>query len=98
MKPMTCGLLLVAVCAGGISPAHAQSSSRSLEGRRAAQNALFEEEYEAELKAYPERATAYGDYRYNDRLNDASTRRRCERTGTRQGLPEAPAGNRHDGL
>ncbi len=72
MKPMTCGLLLVAVCAGGISPAHAQSSSRSLEGRRAAQNALFEEEYEAELKAYPERATAYGDYRYNDRLNDYS--------------------------
>src|SRR5579871_2153382 len=72
MKPMTCGLLLVAVYAGGVSPAHAQSSSRSLEARRAAQSALFEEEYEAELKAYPERATQYGDYRYNDRLNDYS--------------------------
>jgi uncharacterized protein (DUF885 family) len=72
MKPMTCGLLLVAVCAGGLSAAHAQSSSRSLEARRAAQSALFEEEYEAELKAYPERATEYGDYRYNDRLNDYS--------------------------
>ena len=84
MKPMTCGLLLVAVCAGGISPAHAQSSSRSLEGRRAAQNALFEEEYEAELKAYPERATAYGDYRYNDRLDEYSLAGAASSTGTRQ--------------
>ena len=40
--------------------------------RLAAQNALFEEEYEADLKAHPERATAYGDYRYNDRLDEHS--------------------------
>ena len=40
--------------------------------RLAAQNALFEEEYQAELKAHPERATAYGDYRYNDQLDDVS--------------------------
>jgi uncharacterized protein (DUF885 family) len=40
--------------------------------RLASQNALFEEWYEAGLKASPERATAFGDYRYNDRLNDVS--------------------------
>jgi uncharacterized protein (DUF885 family) len=40
--------------------------------RVAAQNALFEERYESDLKNFPERATAYGDYRYNDRLNDYS--------------------------
>ena len=40
--------------------------------RIAAQNALFEEQYETDLRNYPERATAFGDYRYNDRLNDFS--------------------------
>src|SRR5262249_39645304 len=69
MNKLTCGLLLLTVCVWTATPAHSQSSSGSLEARRAAQNALFEEEYEAELKAYPERATQYGDYRYNDRLD-----------------------------
>jgi len=36
--------------------------------RLAAQNALFEEQYETDLRNFPERATAYGDYRYNDKL------------------------------
>src|SRR5580704_14032169 len=40
--------------------------------RIAAQNALFEEQYQADLKAHPERATAVGDYRYNDQLEDYS--------------------------
>ena len=40
--------------------------------RLAVQNALFDEWYEAGLKASPERATAYGDYRYNDLLDDDS--------------------------
>ena len=44
----------------------------SVEQRLAAQNALFEEYYEAQLKARPELATAFGDYRYNDQLNDYS--------------------------
>ena len=38
----------------------------------AAQNALFDEYYETELRNRPEMATAFGDYRYNDRLNDYS--------------------------
>jgi uncharacterized protein (DUF885 family) len=44
----------------------------SVASRVAAQNALFEEQYQADLKASPITATAYGDYRYNDRLDDAS--------------------------
>ncbi len=44
----------------------------SVAERLAAQNALFAEEYQADLKAHPEQATSYGDYRYNDQLNDES--------------------------
>jgi len=40
--------------------------------RLAAQNALFDEQYETDLRNFPERATAFGDYRYNDQLNDYS--------------------------
>jgi uncharacterized protein (DUF885 family) len=40
--------------------------------RLASQNALFEEQYETDLRNFPERATAYGDYRYNDKLADYS--------------------------
>ena len=31
--------------------------------RLAAQNALFDAQYESDLRAFPERATAFGDYR-----------------------------------
>ncbi|HXJ11594.1 MAG TPA: DUF885 family protein, partial [Candidatus Limnocylindrales bacterium] len=40
--------------------------------RLAAQNALFEEQYESDLRNSPERATSYGDYRYNDKLAEYS--------------------------
>jgi uncharacterized protein (DUF885 family) len=40
--------------------------------RIAAQNVLFEEVYQADLLGHPERATAIGDYRYNDKLDDYS--------------------------
>lgn len=40
--------------------------------RVALQNALFDEQYESDLRNFPERATAYGDYRYNDKLADYS--------------------------
>jgi uncharacterized protein (DUF885 family) len=45
---------------------------KPLADRLAAQNALFEEQYETDLRNFPERATAFGDYRFNDRLNDFS--------------------------
>src|SRR4051812_18074169 len=40
--------------------------------RVAKQNALFEEFYETGLKNAPERATSYGDYRYNSQLGQYS--------------------------
>ncbi len=40
--------------------------------RVAKQNALFEEFYQTELKNSPERATPYGDYRYNSQLGQYS--------------------------
>ena len=40
--------------------------------RLAAQNALFDEQYEEEMREFPERATSFGDYRYNDRLAERS--------------------------
>jgi uncharacterized protein (DUF885 family) len=40
--------------------------------RLTAQNALFEEYYETDLRNFPLRATAYGDYRYNDQVGEYS--------------------------
>lgn len=64
--------LVLAVCCGLAACASLNSTSASVESRLAAQNALFEEAYEYGLKTHPERATAYGDYRYNDRLDEYS--------------------------
>jgi len=44
----------------------------TVDSRLATQNDLFEEIYQADLKNFPERATAFGDYRYNDQLSDRS--------------------------
>jgi uncharacterized protein (DUF885 family) len=40
--------------------------------RLAEQNQVFDEQYETDLRNFPERATAFGDYRYNDKLADYS--------------------------
>src|ERR1700693_6205052 len=60
---------------------HAQKSDTAAE-RVAAQNAIFEEQYETDLRNFPERATAYGDYRYNDKLADYSLGAIAERHKT----------------
>jgi uncharacterized protein (DUF885 family) len=52
-------------------PAFAQDV-QPLADRLAAQNALFDEQYESDLRNAPERATSFGDYRYNDKLADYS--------------------------
>jgi uncharacterized protein (DUF885 family) len=44
----------------------------SVTSHLAAQNALFEEQYQSDLKSSPETATAFGDYRYNDQLDNVS--------------------------
>jgi uncharacterized protein (DUF885 family) len=56
----------------------AQNTKTATE-RLAAQNALFEEQYESDLRNFPERATAYGDYRYNDKLAEYSLEAIVER-------------------
>lgn len=48
--------------------------ARPVAERLSAQNALFDDYYETELRNRPEMATAFGDYRYNDKLNDYSLR------------------------
>src|SRR5436305_1920885 len=52
--------------------------------RLAAQNALFEEQYETDLRNFPERATAFGDYRYNDKLAEYSLEAIAQRHKTDQ--------------
>jgi uncharacterized protein (DUF885 family) len=47
-------------------------SPTSVATRLAAQNALFDESWQATLKMNPTLATAVGDYRYNDQLGDYS--------------------------
>src|SRR5947209_119179 len=47
-------------------------NQKSVSTRLAAQNALFEEQYESDLRNFPERATSSGDYRFNDKLGDHS--------------------------
>ena len=52
--------------------AFAQNSGKPVAERVALQNAVFDEQYESDLRNFPERATAYGDYRYNNKLADYS--------------------------
>jgi uncharacterized protein (DUF885 family)/acetylornithine deacetylase/succinyl-diaminopimelate desuccinylase-like protein len=66
---ITCSFLFLLALS---SHAPAAADPASVEARLARQNALFEEQYQDELKSSPETATAYGDYRYNDRLNEVS--------------------------
>jgi uncharacterized protein (DUF885 family) len=51
---------------------HSAQDPKPLADRLAAQNALFDEQYESDLRNFPQRATAYGDYRYNDKLAEYS--------------------------
>lgn len=61
-------ILLVSLLA---STAFAQNVKPVVD-RLTAQNALFDEYYESDLRNRPEMATAFGDYRYNDKLSDYS--------------------------
>jgi uncharacterized protein (DUF885 family) len=63
---------LVSACAVLLACTTPATRPTTVEEHVAAQNALFEEFYESSLKQHPERATAYGDYRYNEQLDDYS--------------------------
>ena len=64
--------LLLASCLAVPATHSLTAQTTSVDARLATQNALFEELYQADLKNTPERATAFGDYRYNDQLSDRS--------------------------
>src|ERR1700723_1369918 len=63
-----------------VAPLHYQTVAE----RIAAQDAIFEEQYESDLRNFPERATSYGDYRYNDKLGDESLAAIAERQKTNE--------------
>jgi uncharacterized protein (DUF885 family) len=65
VRSIVTGFLLALAC-----PAFAQMAP--VAERVAQQNALFDEFYETGLKNAPERATSYGDYRYNSLLGQYS--------------------------
>ena len=71
-------LFLLVVAAGFVFA----QSIEPVAGRLAAQNALFEEQYESDLRGLPERATSFGDYRYNDKLAEYSLAAIAERNRT----------------
>jgi uncharacterized protein (DUF885 family) len=70
MRPQILTLLLASCLS--VSATRSFSQTPSVDNRLATQNTLFEEVYQTDLKNSPERATAVGDYRYNDQLSDRS--------------------------
>ncbi len=64
--------LLIAAALMLASMPFAFAQAPSLDARRDSLKKLLAEEWEYELKEAPEMATIYGDYRYNDKLSDAS--------------------------
>jgi uncharacterized protein (DUF885 family) len=71
MGAKTRALVIAACVLAGLFQVAASAPS-SVESRIAAQNALFEEQFQSDMKAHPQLATAFGDYRYNDQLDDLS--------------------------
>src|ERR1700744_4156939 len=65
-------LFLVIATSLSIPSGPSLTAQTPVDSRLSTQNALFEELYESDLKNAPERATAFGDYRYNDQLSDRS--------------------------
>src|SRR5690349_8045593 len=64
--------IVIFLVAAALSVFAQDKNLQPVAARIATQNALFDEQYEADLREFPERATNFGDYRYNDRLADHS--------------------------
>jgi uncharacterized protein (DUF885 family) len=77
-------LLCFLAIAGFLFAQNPTQNAKPVADRLAAQNALFEEQYESDLKYFPERATAFGDYRYNDKLAEYSLEAIAQRNKTNQ--------------
>ena len=67
MRPLRTLFFLVALAVSVFA-----QNLKPVADRLAAQNALFDEQYESDLENFPERATAFGDYRHNDKLGNRS--------------------------
>jgi uncharacterized protein (DUF885 family) len=74
------GLFLLVALAGSVFG----ENLTPIADRIATQNALFEEQYQSDLRNFPERATAFGDYRYNDKLAEYSLAAIAQRHKTDQ--------------
>lgn len=83
MRILLSAVALITLFASSLSQA-----PKPVADRIAEQNALFEEQYQTDLRNFPERATAFGDYRYNDRLNDYSLAGIQQRHKTDEGFLE----------
>jgi uncharacterized protein (DUF885 family) len=79
MRPLQSLLLLIAVAVSIFA-----QDLKPVADRVAAQNAVFDEQYESDLRNFPERATSYGDYRYNDKLAEYSLNAIVQRNKTNQ--------------
>jgi uncharacterized protein (DUF885 family) len=73
-------LALLAAIVASIS-LHGQAPA-AVADRVAAQNTIFEDQYQSDLRFSPERATAFGDYRYNDKLAERSLAALADRDRT----------------
>src|SRR6202140_1352935 len=73
-------LFFLAAAIGGVFAQNAKPVAE----RVADQNAVFEEQYESDLRNFPERATAFGDYRYNDKLAEYSVAAIVQRNKTNE--------------
>jgi uncharacterized protein (DUF885 family) len=74
------GLLFFFAAAGALNA----QNLKPVADRVAEQNALFDEQYESDLRNNPERATSFGDYRYNDKLPEVSLAAIAQREKTNE--------------
>jgi uncharacterized protein (DUF885 family) len=65
-------LVTSALFLAAVSQFASAQTPTSVASRLAAQNALFDDSWQVNLKMNPTLATAVGDYRYNDQLGDSS--------------------------
>ncbi len=72
MRPYRILIAIIAAVGFVSAPPSSGQEAKPVADRLAAQNALFDQYYENDLRNFPERATAFGDYRYNDKLADYS--------------------------
>ena len=65
-------LATTVLCLTAVAPFASAQAPVSVDSRLEAQNALFNDSWQAALQMNPTLATAVGDYRYNDKLGDYS--------------------------